>query len=190
MTATTTTDGAPVDLDADPTLPGMPEPTAPEPPADTKPKRTRRPRVTKPKDPTPAASSSTPRPKAGRPSKSAQLEKQLTELIGASFGIAAAVTAGPAGPMAPGTLSADFGIVAGQASPLAAALVKVSETNPQVRRLLETTVSTGAYGELITVVVGGIAIPIMANHGALPGMFGALAGAPAPEVPPSGAPTP
>jgi len=187
MTATTTTDPTAPAVDT-PQLDGMPPESSKPDTAPAKPKRARKPRAPRVTAPKPAAPSKGP----GRPSKSAVLERQLTDLISLAFGVGGAVTAGPNGPGAPGTISADCMIVAAQAQPLAAALVKVSETNAQVRKALDTLVSTGAYSELLTIVIGGIALPIAANHGLLPGPMGMLMGAaaPAPAGGDDGAPTP
>jgi hypothetical protein len=121
--------------------------------------------------------------KTGRPSKDDVLQKQIADFVAVAFGMGSAVTAGTDGVGAPGSVSADFAIVANQAQPLAAALVKVSKTNPAVRKALEMAVSTGAYSELATVVLAGIALPIMANHQLLPPAIGGIYGAAASATP-------
>lgn len=121
--------------------------------------------------------------KTGRPSKDDVLQKQIADFVAVAFGMGSAVMAGADGVGAPGSVSADFAIVANQAQPLAAALVKVSKTNPAVRKALEMAVSTGAYSELATVVLAGIALPIMANHQLLPPAIGGIYGAAASATP-------
>lgn len=141
------------------------------PPVDDAPKPSRRRPAadTKPKAPT----------KVGRPSKDDQLTNALASFIATAAGLGSvAVAGGLAGVDAPGSVARDLTIVAGQAQALAAALVKVSKTNPAVRKVLETAVASGAYGELAAVVFGGIALPIMANHGLMPPMLGGLVGTP------------
>ena len=108
----------------------------------------------------------------GRPSNSQRLESQLVQLF------STVAVAGQLATLSNETVSRDFAIVGAQAEPLAAALVKLAETNPAVRRVLDSLVQTSAYGELITVVVGGIVLPILANHGILPAFIaGTIAGA-------------
>lgn len=121
--------------------------------------------------------------KTGRPSKDDVLQKQIADFVAVAFGMGAAVTAGTDGVGTPGSVSADFVIVAGQAQPLAAALVKVSKNNAPLRKALEMAVSTGAYSELATVVLAGIALPIMANHQLLPPSIGGIYGAAASATP-------
>lgn len=148
---------APTATDADVKLPGTEdvpvqvEPPADKPPATDKPKRQRNRSTagTKPRGP-------------GRPSNAAKLESQLTQLF------STIAVAGQLATMTNPVVSRDFVIVGHQAEPLAQALVKCAETNPAVRRVLESLVQTSAYGELITVVVGGILLPVLANHGVLP----------------------
>lgn len=186
----TVTDTAPTDLDprkeTDPLpMDGIP----PAPPAeDTAPAKRGpgRPRGSRTRKPAADKAPDTTKAKAGRKSADDILTKQLVEMIALGFGVGSAVAGGDE----PGTIGKDLAIVAGQAEPLAAALVKVSKTNSTVRKTLEMAVTTGAYSELLTIVLAGIAMPIMANHGLLPPALGALYGqAPPLTVVPDGTTT-
>lgn len=111
----------------------------------------------------------------GRPSKRDQQTQQLTELFITLAG------AGQVATMANPRAQADFAIVANASPSVAAALVKLGEQQPAVAKLIETMTTTGAYGELLTVLVGGIVLPILANHGVLPPGFAGM-NATAPDV--------
>lgn len=137
------------------------------------------------KDAAPAAPSRGP----GRPSKSDQLQRQLGERFALWFGMASVACAGgdPERYNAVGSVSRDFVIVTEQAAELARCLVKASERNKALRRALEMLVEGGDSVELVTVVLGGIALPIAANHGLMPpGPAATLFGAPTPPTPPAG----
>lgn len=152
-----------------------------------------------------AATTDKPPAKRGRPSNSDKLAKDLAHKLAAICGAAAAVTmtqdrddqgrllwltldgelttdeaagAIPVMGMPRGSVARDFDIIAGQAEPLAAALVKVSERNDALRSVLDKLVTTGDYSSLASVVGLGIALPIMANHGLLPEQLAGLFGQP------------
>lgn len=100
----------------------------------------------------------------GRPSKADQLTDKVASTIAASAGVAQAVVMGVTGDSGPGSTAQDFAIIAGAAPQLATALVKVGDTNPALKKLLDSVGTSGAYGELLVVTVGMIVVPIMANH--------------------------
>ncbi len=59
----------------------------------------------------------------------------------------------------------DGEIIISNAAPLAAALVRLSKTNPAVKRWLENMVTGSSYGELLQVVIVGIAFPTTNEKG-------------------------
>lgn len=131
------------------------------------------------------------RTKKGRPSASDKLAEQLAGTLAVVFGTAAAASMGineDGEPEAlPGSFSRDLSIIAGQAEPLARALVKVSERNEPLRRVLTQLTTASDYSSLASVLALGIVLPILANHGLLPDTLGPLFGAstPAPDAPPA-----
>lgn len=91
-----------------------------------------------------------------KPSSPASLQAQLAELI---TGLGGAVAF--ANPV-------DGQIIADQADALASALDRLAKQNPMVRRVLQSLLIGGAWGEVLSVVVLGVVLPIAMNHGALP----------------------
>lgn len=59
----------------------------------------------------------------------------------------------------------DGTIITGQADDLAAALVRLADRNSQVRRILVGLTTGGAWGEVLSIVLLGIVLPIAGNHG-------------------------
>lgn len=98
---------------------------------------------------------SAPKAKPGAKSGIAKLEESLaTQLIGI------------------GTILAIFQpfdgiVISGNAPDTAAALAKLAERDPKVRKALERFVSSTSYGELAFVVLATV-VPILANHGVVP----------------------
>lgn len=115
----------------------------PEPETDDKPKRA-------------PAGRKRPEPATRKPSSPVSLQAQLAELL---TGIGGAVAfANPT----------DGQIIASQAEPLASALDRLAKQNPAVRRVLQSLLIGGAWGEVLSVVAFGIVLPIAMNHNALP----------------------
>lgn len=85
----------------------------------------------------------------------AKLEDRLTgSLVMVGMGVA--------------VLNHDDGMAVMRGAPaLAAAMVKLGDENPKVRKALEAAVSASAWGEVLAASLA-IAVPIAANHGALP----------------------
>lgn len=92
---------------------------------------------------------------AGRPSNIQKLEKALSTQFA---GIGSIITI---------FQPFDGMVIVHNSDANAAALVKIAERNPKVRKALENFVSSTAYGELAFVLFGTIA-PILANHEILP----------------------
>jgi len=59
----------------------------------------------------------------------------------------------------------DGQIIAVQAAPLAKALNKLAQQNAKVKRLLQAMTTGGAWGEVMSIVVLGMVLPIAQNHG-------------------------
>lgn len=117
----------------------------------------------------------------GRPSRDEQLAAKLADSILVVVGISQATALALGQSDGPGSIGQDLRIVAEATPALAEALVKVADTNPALKRALTAASSGSAYGDLFFVVVGGILLPIAANHG----LFG-----PAPVPGPSDASPP
>lgn len=92
------------------------------------------------------------KPKASTPRKT-NLEKALVETINTLGGVVSFVN------------PADGQVIAVQAEPLAGALVRLSKQNAAVKRVLESMMVGGAWGEVIGILIMGIALPIAVNHG-------------------------
>jgi hypothetical protein len=58
---------------------------------------------------------------------------------------------------------------------LAEALAKLADQNPTVAKVIDSTVKAGAWAD-VAVACSAIALPIMANHGMIPGSAAALIG--------------
>lgn len=116
----------------------------------------------------------------GRPSRDEQLAGKLADSILVVLGIAQTGSVMLGQGDGPGSIGRDLQIVADATPALADALVKVADSNPALKRALTTASSGGAYGDLFFVVVGGILLPIAANHG----LFGSPAAPGASDAPP------
>lgn len=60
-------------------------------------------------------------------------------------------------------------LIAQKSNRVASALTDVAATNPQIRRALERSLQVSGWGQVL-MVVGEVALPIMAHHGLLPGV--------------------
>ena len=100
----------------------------------------------------PEAKAKAKQPKASAPRKT-NLEKALIESINALDGVVSFVN------------PADGQVISVQAEPLAGALVRLSKQNAAVKRVLESMMVGGAWGEVLSILIIGIALPIAVNHG-------------------------
>lgn len=159
-------------IDGTQELPDMPPPPIVDVPASPAPEKNRggRPKgaKTRPKVQRPPAQDAPPRP-PGRPTTAQKLTENLTAQL---------TMVGMAAMMIPGA-TYDGAIVVASATDLAVALVAVGETNPKVRKALESTLNASAWGQVATVVLTMV-LPILANHAPAlvdPGMAAAIGGA-------------
>lgn len=131
-------------------------PKPPEPPAEPKPSRSR-------------ASSASSSRGPGRPSVRDKLETQLAEQLGAL-----ALTVVLFHP-------ADGQAIMRRAPDCAAALARLAEQNPRIRRLLESGMTSSAWLG-VAIAFGGLAMEIGANHGQFPKWLATPAQSPAGET--------
>jgi len=96
------------------------------------------------------------KPKARTSSSPTSLQGQIKELVEAIGGGVSFINPD------------DGRIIVVQAEPLASALDRLAKQNPNVRRALQGLLVGGAWGEVLSIVLIGIALPIASNHQALP----------------------
>jgi hypothetical protein len=112
------------------------------------------------------ASDTAPKPTAaprgaGRPSNASRREAKVLGLVGKVGATVYAVN------------EADGLVILHGATPLAAALAKLAEDSPSIAKVIDATLETGAWLEVLA-CVAAIAVPILANHGMAPVWAGAF----------------
>lgn len=148
-------------LDLDP-MPATPPPVADTPPKVDKSKgkvhkSTGRPPGRPRKDAAPASTE----PTRGRPSKSAQRERQYTRSLAKVGAVLYLVNPADGTAFLEGVPN------------VAKALAAVAEQNPRVAKVLDAGASAGVWIELAS-AIGAIGVPVLCNHGVLPPYMGAL----------------